>query len=190
VSYYNYKGIVMPETPAEQGNIRGTSAGNETIQAPDGPSSVSGEGGGDTLLGSNGGNRFWITDAHDKVVEPVAGGIDTEIGWVPIILAHNVENAAVYQSYSYAVGNDLDNLIVVGDDQHQWLYGAKGDDVLVGGAGADTFLVRAGEGSDVIYGWNPSDQLKLVGYNFPTPAAVMAAMTQVGPDVVVRLSPA
>jgi serralysin len=89
--YYNYLGQLMPETPTETGNILGTPTGDETIIAPAGDTSISGNGGGDLLVGSSGGNRFWITDGGDRVSEQPGGGVDTEIGWLTIKLAPNVE---------------------------------------------------------------------------------------------------
>src|SRR5438309_1140150 len=69
-------------------------------------------------------------------------------------------------------------------------YGTSaGNDVLVGGAGANTFIVKAGEGNDVIYGWNSQDQIQLAGTSFKTFADVQAAMHQSGPDVVLQLDP-
>jgi len=187
--YINARGQVMPETEAEQGRISGTSAGNETINAPNAPgSSLSGEGGGDLLIGNGFGNRFWITDTRDRVQEQANGGVDTMIGWTSLKLAPNVENLQVNGNLNYAVGNELANLIVVDDTSH-WVYGAGGDDVLVGAATQKTtFIVRAGEGSDVIYNWNGNDQVQFLGYGFQTPAQVRSAMSQVGSDVVLRLS--
>jgi beta-glucanase (GH16 family) len=185
VPYYNYLGNPMPETPTESGRIAGTSAGHETITAPAGDTSVSGEGGGDLLIGSAGGNRFWITNPND-VVQETAGGVDTEIGWLPITLAANVENLIVHQDFNHGVGNSLDNLIIT--DGRAWLDGRQGNDVLVGATNTTTtFVVRAGEGNDVIYNWQGADQVQLVGMNFRTAADVRAAMTQQGADVVLNL---
>ena len=117
MTYYNSRGVAMPETEPEQGRIAGTSAGNETMYAPEAPgSSVSGEGGGDLLIGNSYGNRYWITDTHDRISEPVNGGIDTEIGWTSLKLADNVENLQVNGNFNYAWGNSLSNLIVVDDN--------------------------------------------------------------------------
>jgi len=57
----------MPETATEQSHIDGTAAGNETIQAPAGNSSIAGDGGGDLLIGSSGDNTFFIDDPHDRL---------------------------------------------------------------------------------------------------------------------------
>ena len=188
MTYYNYLGQPMPESGTETSHIDGTSAGNETIQGPDGNSSVAGDGGGDVLLGSNGDNRFWIDDPHDVVREQPNAGIDTEIGWTSIKLAPNVENLTVHMDFNYAVGNDLDNLIIV--DGSQWMNGGPGNDVLVGSpTQRTTFQVKIGEGNDVIYNWNGNSQLQLLNApGFKTAADVRAQMTQSGPDTVLHLS--
>ncbi|MDB5442177.1 MAG: exsH, partial [Phenylobacterium sp.] len=189
--YYNYLGQPMPETgPEDNGNnhVLGTSAGNETLQAPEHNSSVAGAGGGDKLIGASGDTTFWITDPKDIVVEQANGGIDTENGWLPIKLAPNVENLVVQGTYNYGIGNALDNLIIVQNGQQNWLYGGAGNDVLAGDASPNTFVDRAGEGNDVIYNWDATDQLQLLGYGFTTAAQIRGAMTQVGPDTVIHLS--
>ncbi|HVI33970.1 Calx-beta domain-containing protein [Phenylobacterium sp.] len=188
MTYYNSRGVAMPESAAEEARVAGTAAGNETINAPAGNSSLSGEGGGDLLIGNNRDNRHWITDPKDRVVEQAGGGVDTQIGWTSIQLAANVENLQVNGAFNYAVGNGLGNLIIVDNETH-WIYGAGGDDVLVGGATSKTtFVVRAGEGSDVIYNWNGNSQLQLWGYGLNTADQIRQAMTQQGADVVLRLS--
>jgi beta-glucanase (GH16 family)/Ca2+-binding RTX toxin-like protein len=188
MTYYNSRGVAMPESAPEQARIAGTSAGNETINAPAGASSLSGEGGGDLLIGNGFDNRHWITDPRDRVVEQAGGGIDTMIGWTSLKLADNVENLQVNGQLNYAVGNDLGNLIVVDDNTH-FVWGAGGDDVLVGAATQKTtFMVRAGEGSDVIYNWNGNSQLQLWGYGFKTADDIRSAMTQQGDDVLLKLS--
>lgn len=186
--YFNSRGVAMPESAPESGRVQGTSAGGETITAPPGNTSVAGEGGGDTLIGSAGDNRFWITHPKDVIIEQPGGGIDTLTAYTATRLPANVENLYVNGAFNWAVGNALGNLIVVDDETH-WIYGAGGDDVLVGSAtGKTTFLIRAGEGSDVIYNWNGNSQLQLLNYGFATAAQVRSAMTQQGSDVLLRLS--
>src|SRR5689334_20229302 len=186
--YYNARGVAMPESRPESGNLRGTSAGNETITAGAGDISISGEGGGDLLIGSSGDNHIFITDPKDRVQEAAGGGIDTEIGWLSLKLAPNVENLVVHMDFNYAIGNDLGNLIVV--DGSQWVNGEGGDDVLVGSATQQrtTYQIKAGNGSDVIYNFNGNSQLQLLGYGFHSAADVRARMSQQGADIVVQLS--
>jgi hypothetical protein len=88
LTYYNWRGQPMPESAPEQGRIAGTAAGGrrpaaggETMTAPAGDTSVSGEGGGDLLIGSSGDNRLWITDPQDIVQEqPTAGSTPRSAG--------------------------------------------------------------------------------------------------------------
>ena len=183
MTYFNYLGQPMPETATEQSHIDGTAAGGETVQAPAGNSSIAGDGGGDLLIGSSGDNTFFIDDPHDRVQEQPNGGIDTEVGWTSITLAPNVENLTVHQDFNYAIGNSLDNLIVV--DGRQWVDGGAGNDVLVGSTSTSTtFVVQAGQGNDVIYNWQGADQLQLLGYGLNTPTQARAIMQQSGSDVV------
>ncbi|WP_431129565.1 DUF4214 domain-containing protein [Variovorax paradoxus] len=80
---------------------------------------------------------------------------------------------------------------------HDYIEGGPGNDVLVGGSGADTFNfnyfdpIFAGAGvplSDHIYGFENIDTLRLGGYGFQTANDVFAAMQQHGSDVVLTLS--
>src|SRR5262249_15364009 len=64
------------------------------------------------------------------------------------------------------------------------LDGGAGDDVLVGGSGADVFKITAGNGSDAIMNFKPSsDVIKLQGYGITSFDQLMALGTQVGSDV-------
>jgi len=190
VTYFNYLGQAMPESASPTSNVYGTSAGNETLTAPTGPSAVDSNGGaGDLLIGSNGDNIFYVKDASDTVrVDSGLTGIKTVVAFTSFTLPANVQNLSSSGAFNYAAGNNLDNLIVVGNDA-ETLYGGPGNDVLVGGAGANTFMVKAGEGNDVIYGWNSVDQIQLAGTSFKSFADVQAAMTQKGNDIVLQLDP-
>jgi beta-glucanase (GH16 family) len=184
-TYYNYLGDAMPESAAAETWLTGTAAGGEVLRAPDQPSELNGEGGGDTLIGSSADTTFDLYDPHD-VVEAQAGAVNTEQGYQTIVAAPNVQNIIVHGDFHHAVGNSLDNLIIA--DGRSWLYGGGGDDVLVGATNTTTtFVVHAGEGNQVIYNWQGADQLQLTGTSFKTPADVIAAMTQHGSDVLLNL---
>ena len=130
-----------------------------------------------------------MKDIHD-VVQVAAGlsGIKTVVAYNSFALPANVQNLTVHGDFNYAVGNSLDNLIVV--DGSQWIDGGKGNDVLVGSATQrTTFVETAGDGNEVIYNWNPNSQLQLNNYGLTTAAQIRGAMTQVGSDVVIKLSP-
>lgn len=63
--------------------------------------------------------------------------------------------------------------------------GGAGNDSMNGGIGSDTFIFRRGAGgADVIYGFEPWDNLQLSGFGYTTGADARARMTQVGADVL------
>ncbi len=65
------------------------------------------------------------------------------------------------------------------------LDGGAGDDVLMGGRGADTFRFdRLAAGSDQIYGFESIDTLNLVNFGYANAAAATSHMAQSGADVV------
>jgi beta-glucanase (GH16 family) len=191
VPYFNYLGQPMPESASPTSNVFGTSAGNETLTAPTGPSGVDSNGGfGDVLIGSNGDNIFYVKDPSDTVrVDSGLSGTKTVVAFTNFALPDNVQNLTFSGANNYGKGNGLDNLIIAGNDAGETLYGAAGNDVLVGGAAAQTFMVKAGEGNDVVYGWNSSDQIQLIGTAFKSFADVQGAMHQSGSDVILQLDP-
>ncbi|HEV2533293.1 family 16 glycosylhydrolase [Phenylobacterium sp.] len=187
MTYFNYLGQAMAESASGPG-VFGTSAGGETLTAPAGPSLVDGNGGGDLLIGSNGDNTFEVRDPND-IVQVAAGspGVKTVTAFLSYTLPANVQNLTSSGALNYAAGNSLDNLIKVGNDG-ETLYGGGGNDVLVGGFGNDTFIVKAGEGNDVIYGFHAGDAIRLISPALPNFQAVQSAMTQVGSDVSIKIS--
>src|SRR5262249_37150696 len=147
-------------------------------------------GGGSSLYGGLGDDTYYLWDRQDVVVEAAGQGIDTVIcyDW-QYTLPANVENLAMGSPGSYGIGNVLDNL-VVGSDGTQILDGAGGNDVLTGGLGADLFVYSRGSGQDVITDFTPGvDQVRFDSTlpQFTSFNAVIAAMTQSGPDTVLSL---
>ncbi|HVA12435.1 MAG TPA: family 16 glycosylhydrolase, partial [Stellaceae bacterium] len=189
MTYYNYLGVAMPESANPTASLSGNDpAGGDVWTAPPGPSSVAGDGGGDTLIGNTGDITFYITNPHDVVqASPNSGGTDTIVAYTSYALPDNVQNLDVYGDFNYAVGNDLNNLIIVNGEQ--WVDGGAGNDVLVGGSGNATFEEGADQGSDVIYGWHAGDQIQLTGTSFTDFAQIQSAMTEVNGDVVIQVDP-
>jgi Ca2+-binding RTX toxin-like protein len=142
--------------------------------------------GGDTLIGGAGDDTYYLWDNTSVVVEKAGEGVDTVDArfWGPVTLAANVENLLLNSPGSTAgTGNALNNIIVAGT-VGATLNGLAGDDVLVGGAGADLFKVSAGNGSDAIMNFKPgSDVIQLGGYGVSTFAQLQAVATQSGADV-------
>jgi hypothetical protein len=69
--------------------------------------------------------------------------------------------------------------------------GARGNDVLTGGAGRDTFVVNAGNGNDIVTDFQAGaggDILQLNNTGLKTFTDVTAAMKQVGTDLVLTIA--
>lgn len=70
------------------------------------------------------------------------------------------------------------------------VYGGRGDDTLAGGGGTDMFVLRRGEGSDIVTDFLPGadgDALRLQNYGFSDFQAFRNASAQSGADVIVTL---
>jgi len=189
--FYNYAGVAVKESATPTSANYGTTAGGETLVAPAGNSGVDSAGGGEDLLikDTDGDKTFWVKQFTD-IVQVADGltGTDSIVAWSSYQLPDNVENLTAYGAYNYVAGNDLDNLLQTGNDVNT-MYGGGGDDVMVGGFGANAFLVVAGEGNDVIYNFETfQDTVRLPGTVFATFAEVKGAMEQVGSDVVLNFA--
>ena len=101
-----------------------------------------------------------------------------------VTLPDHVENLFLISGGSTSgTGNGLNNIIAAGS-VGATLDGGGGDDVLVGGSGADLFKITAGNGSDAVVNFKPSsDVIKLQGYGISSFDQLMALGEQVGSDV-------
>ncbi|MEH3046359.1 family 16 glycosylhydrolase [Sphingomonas adhaesiva] len=144
-------------------------------------------GGGDTLTGGKGDDTYYLSSSNDVVVEKSGEGIDTVYAEQKYVLGAHVENLVLSsQTAWYGGGNDLDNIMTAKFDNQQ-LDGGKGNDVLVSEAKYTTFIVGKGNGSDVIYGFDSTDKIRLDGYGFSSFDAVRKVASQVGSDTVLSL---
>jgi Ca2+-binding RTX toxin-like protein len=145
---------------------------------------------GDTDAGGAGDDAYYIWGTNNTIVEKAGEGIDTVYAaiWAPYTLSANVENLVLSGAGAkWGTGNALSNIIVAGS-AGALLDGKGGDDVLVGGAGFDTFRVAAGNGSDAIEKFDTTeDQVRLEGYGITSYSALKSLMTQSGADVKIAL---
>lgn len=118
--------------------------------------------------------------------DPDQGGFDFYVSE----LAQGRARNSVVLEFSESVENQartaesLENFLGAGS-LADLLEGGAGDDILFGGRGADTFVFRASEaGSDQVIGLETYDTLQLLGFDFSSPAAFLALLTQQGDDVV------
>jgi trimeric autotransporter adhesin len=116
--------------------LRNTITGNSANNILDGGA------GADTLIGGAGNDIYSVDDAGDIVIENGGGGTDTVNSSVTYTLVLNVENLNLTGSAAIdGTGNNLANIIT----------GNSANNILRGGAGADTFvLLKTGGGLDLI----------------------------------------
>lgn len=145
---------------------------------------------GETGRGGAGDDSYNLWGPQANVSEKAGEGIDTVYiqYWGKATLSDNVENMILVSKGAIAgTGNALGNLIVAGTSGAM-LNGKGGNDVLVGGVGADVFVVEKGNGSDAIVNFQPgADAILLQGYGFTSFDQITAAARQSGADVTVAL---
>ncbi|PTS81665.1 MULTISPECIES: family 16 glycosylhydrolase [unclassified Caulobacter] len=193
--YRDYAGTVLAQSKGPLALVLGTAA-NDFLTGSAAADAFQASAGVDTLVGGLGDDTYIVQNSAGRVIEAAGGGIDTVKTTTHYILPDNVENLYIWgytpKSGNTGVGNALSNLIV-GDINTQNLIGMAGNDVLVGGGGSDLFVFGTGSGHDVITDFTSGassglDYVRLQGYGLTTFEAVRAAMSQVGTDVVLRLS--
>ncbi|WP_145927682.1 family 16 glycosylhydrolase [Bradyrhizobium neotropicale] len=172
--------------------ITGT-ASADTLTGTSGNDLIDGAGGADTLSGGAGDDTYIVSDPNAKVVEGYGGGIDTIKSSVTYKLPDYVENLTLTGSPAInATGNSQSN-IIIGNNAANIITGGLGNDVMTGGGGADTFVINAGDGSDIITDFTPGsaaghDVVQLNGFAFTSFSDIQGAMTQVGNDVYLALT--
>lgn len=147
--------------------VTGTSANNtlngtedqDTIQGLDGNDTLNGNGGddlldggkgldvldgglgADTMVGGIGNDTYIVNDTGDVVTEASSGGVDLVRTSISYTLGNQVENLTLLGSDALnGTGNTLKN-IIIGNSGDNTLDGGLGNDTLQGGAGNDTYIV-------------------------------------------------
>ena len=164
---------------------------DNTIVGTSGANTLIGGAGADTLIGGAGDDAYEVTEAADVVVENAGEGNDTVYSYIgSYTLPANVERLELQGLAVVGTGNSANNTIV-GNGVGNYINGAGGDDTLTGGGGQDTFYwLGPNAGRDVITDFNAAggEVINLASAQFANYAAVQAATTQVGPDVVITLN--
>ncbi|WP_112664016.1 cadherin domain-containing protein [Microvirga flavescens] len=128
-------------------------SGNDTL---DGGGTTDGP--GDSLVGGDGDDTYYVRRANDVVVEGAGGGNDIIITSVDLTIAANVETLQA------AAG--AGDLVLTGNAAANTLIGNEGDNVLRGGGGADT--MRGGLGDDFYYVDSSDDVVEDEGEGYDT----------------------
>ncbi|BDT69064.1 hypothetical protein os1_32520 [Comamonadaceae bacterium OS-1] len=102
---------------------------------------LNGAGGADTLVGGTGNDVYYVDNAADVVTELAGEGHDTVFSSIDYTLGDNLEELVLIGDAAVnATGNALDNLVV----------GNSANNTLAGGAGNDTYRLDRGFGADTI----------------------------------------
>ena len=145
---------------------------------------------GSAMSGGLGDDKYYVYSSNFTINEAAGEGIDTLYSAISgtTILPANVENLFLTGTWSTrAIGNAQDNVIAAGTS---WAYldGGAGNDVLIGGSSADTFQIKAGNGSDTIEQFtHGKDIIRIDGYGIGSFASLIANASQVGNDVRIAL---
>ena len=115
---------------------------------------IDGGAGTDTLVGGLGDDTYYVDSSSDVVVEMASAGKDTVIASADFTLSANVENLTLVGDAHSGTGNALDN-VLTGGAGADTLMGLDGNDTLDGGADADILI--GGLGDDTYYVDNMSD---------------------------------
>ena len=93
-----------------------------------------------------------LSPAYDGVAQDTGHGTDT-------IMTSTIENITTGAGSDIIFANTADNIMDTGDGGNDRLYGADGDDVLIGGLGNDHLYgsygrdnLAGGDGNDRLYG--------------------------------------
>lgn len=182
----NAKGVLLPYSNPSVNHVSATNSGPDLYGSVRNDSLWGDSKVNVTMHGGQGDDIYHLYSAINRAHELPGEGIDTVETWMSYKLPANIENLTVTGNGRYAIGNDLNN-IISGASGRQTIDGGLGDDVLRGGGGADTFLFKAGNGSDLILDFSADDNVRLTGYGFSSFAEVKANMVQSGSDVRLNL---
>ncbi|HEV8679979.1 MAG TPA: M10 family metallopeptidase C-terminal domain-containing protein [Stellaceae bacterium] len=141
--------------------------GNDTLNGGDGNDTLNGGAGTDNMIGGLGNDTYYVGIAGDVVTEGSGAGTDTVNSTLTAyVLGANVENLLFIGAGNFAgTGNTLDNVITGGAGAdtlngaagNDTLSGTGGNDLLLGGAGDDT--LNGGTGNDTLAGGLGNDLL-------------------------------
>lgn len=150
------------------GNVESNSllgnAGNDTLVGDAGNDTLDGGLDIDSLVGGTGNDVYYLDDVSDVILELANEGIDGVVATFSYVLGNTLENLGLVGLENLnGTGNALDNGIfgnvadnqLVGDLGNDMIWGEEGNDTLIGGSGNDSLFGELGddllEGGDESY---------------------------------------
>jgi trimeric autotransporter adhesin len=122
---------------------------NNVMTGNSGNNLLDGGAGADTMSGGGGNDTYRVDNVGDTVTEAQGGGIDTVEAGISYTLGNDFENLTLIGSGNFSgTGNALNN-ILIGNDGSNTLSGGAGDDLYVVGIG-DTAVEAADAGTDTV----------------------------------------
>jgi Ca2+-binding RTX toxin-like protein len=106
----------------------------------------------DLFIGGSGNDTYILYSQDETVIEAVEEGTDTVQAYVSYILGDNLENLTLVGDGNLnGTGNELDN-VLIGNSEDNVLSGEAGDDTLWGGSVRDTETGVMTSGNDTLIG--------------------------------------
>ena len=114
--------------------------GNDTLNGGNGSDTLDGGSGTNRLAGGLGNDIYMVSASTDRVVENANEGYDWVYASVNYALGQNVEELILTGSAKNGIGNDAANRIS-GNGSANFIDGRGGADVMIGGGGDDIYVV-------------------------------------------------
>ena len=163
------------------GNVLDGNSRDNVLFGFSGDDTIDGSAGADRMIGGQGDDSYYVDNGHDRVFEHAGQGADVVHASVSYALSDNIENLILTGEASNGRGNGLDNTIV-GNDHANRIDGGAGDDNLTGGLGADIFMFGVDSGNDTITDFNGRDGDRI---DITVAQGFTMTVTQSGTDVVI-----
>jgi len=149
-----FEGATGPHSGALDYDLSWLPSSGDHLLGTAGADTLDGGAGADTMAGGRGNDTYSVDAVGDVVTEAVNAGNDTVRSWISYTLGNNLENLTLVGAANIsATGNALNN-VLTGNGAANTLAGDAGSDTLDGGAGSDNLTGGAGNDQIVVSSGN------------------------------------